>query len=115
LVSETLILYAFNEGEKTVAMLSAQMGAQPKAVHRVSSTLTVLALVAAGFGVAIVPAPVSRVEIQNVTYRPIIETEILADLMLLSRANETSGAVLAFLALARKNIDGLGSGVIDTQ
>ncbi|OTP80652.1 LysR substrate-binding domain-containing protein [Caballeronia sordidicola] len=103
LVSETLILYGLNEGEKSVAMLSAQMGTQSKAVHRVSSTLTVLALAGAGFGVAIVPAPVARVAIPNLTYRPIIETEMSADLMLLSRANETSGAVLAFLALAREN------------
>jgi DNA-binding transcriptional LysR family regulator len=104
LASETLILYALNEGEKSVAMLSEQIAERSKAVHRGSSTLTVLALAAAGFGVAIVPGPIARIAISKLTYRPISETETSADLMLLSRANETSGAVLAFLALARENI-----------
>jgi len=63
--------------------------------------LSVLALAAAGLGVALVPAPIDQVTIPNLIYRPIVETDMSADLLLFSRANETGGAVLAFLALAR--------------
>jgi DNA-binding transcriptional LysR family regulator len=62
---------------------------------------TVLALAAAGLGVALVPAPSNKVAIPHLTYRPVAKTDIVADLVLLSRANETEGAVRAFLSLAR--------------
>jgi DNA-binding transcriptional LysR family regulator len=101
LATETLILYAV--GDEAFPVLQQQVIKATNVVHRVSSTLSVLALAAAGLGVALVPAPLDQVTIPNLIYRPIVETDMSADLLLFSRANETSGAVLAFLKLARDN------------
>ncbi|CAN7414708.1 LysR substrate-binding domain-containing protein [Caballeronia sp. LjRoot29] len=104
LATETLILYAV--GDDAFPLLQQHVIKATNVVHRVSSTLSVLALAAAGLGVALVPAPLDRVTIPNLVYRPIAETDMSADLLLFSRANETSGAVLAFLGLARGTSQG---------
>ncbi|HZZ11293.1 MAG TPA: LysR substrate-binding domain-containing protein [Paraburkholderia sp.] len=100
IAAEPMIVYADNEAGG-LALLRKQLGTQAKIAQRVSSTLSVLALAAAGLGVALVPAPLEHVSIPNLIYRPLVEKSLSADLLLVSRADETSGAVLAFLALAR--------------
>jgi hypothetical protein len=54
-------------------------------------------------GIALVPAALERLQIPCLTYRKIPELSDVADLALISRAQETSGAVRAFLQLARAN------------
>ncbi|CAD6528022.1 Hca operon transcriptional activator HcaR [Paraburkholderia metrosideri] len=106
LAAQPLIVYSAGNGKDTgedsAALLRRQYGFDVNVAHRVSSTLSVLALAAAGLGVALVPAPLDQVTIPNLTYRPIVEKEFQADLLLISRADETDGAVRAFLALARR-------------
>ncbi len=104
IAKERLIVYAADEGDSGIGLLRGHIDAGVMPVHRVSSTLSVLALAAAGFGVALVPAPLDAVTIPHLVYRPFIEKNMLADLLLLSRADETDGAVRAFLALARHGI-----------
>ena len=65
--------------------------------------MSVLATAAAGMGVALVPAALERLQIPHLTYRKIPELSDVADLVLISRAAETSGVVRAFLQLARAN------------
>ena len=103
IAKEQLIVYAADENDQAFGLLRRQFGADMNRVHRVSSTLSVLALAAAGFGVAIVPAPLDKVTIPHLVYRPFAEKDMFADLLLLSRADETDGAVRAFLTLARKD------------
>jgi DNA-binding transcriptional LysR family regulator len=64
---------------------------------RADSTLTVLALVAAGVGVAVVPAGVDRAGVPDVVYRPLAEPRLTVEFHLLHRAEETAPAVAAFL------------------
>lgn len=97
--AEPLIVYADND-EDGLALLRRQLGSDAKIAQRVSSTLSVLAFAAAGLGVALVPAPLEHVSIPNLIYRPVVEKNLSADLLLVSRAEETSGAVRAFLTLA---------------
>ncbi len=104
LVSEPLILYVTGTGDEGLAMLRERTDKELNIAHRVSSTLSVLALAAAGLGVALVPSPIEKVTIPNLTYRPIAERKMSADLLLFSRADETDGAVKAFLALARRDL-----------
>jgi DNA-binding transcriptional LysR family regulator len=101
LEGEPVIMYSGGDGDALLERLRTYLGTLFIPAHRVSSTLSVLALAAAGLGVALVPAPLDKVAIPHLTYRPVAETDIVADLLLLSRANETEGAVRAFLALAR--------------
>lgn len=64
--------------------------------------MSVLALVAAGMGVAMVPAPLMQVTIPGLTYRPFDDVEPHTDLLLINRVNEIGGAVLAFLRVAHQ-------------
>ncbi|MCX5424748.1 LysR substrate-binding domain-containing protein [Streptomyces sp. NBC_00078] len=64
---------------------------------RADSTLGVLALVAAGVGVAVVPAGVHRAAVPNVVYRPLAEPGLTIDFHLLHRTTEAAPAVAAFL------------------
>jgi len=102
LAAEPFILYAkdgIDEGQLTV--LRHLLGCEPRVVHRVASTLSVLALAAAGLGVTLVPAPLSKVAVPNVVYRTIADSGLTSNLVLISRAHETAGAVRAFLDLSR--------------
>jgi len=54
-------------------------------------------------GIALAPAALERLQIPYLTYRKLPELSDVADLVLISRAQETSGAVRAFLQLARAN------------
>jgi DNA-binding transcriptional LysR family regulator len=58
-------------------------------------------LVAAGFGVSIVPASMQQIHGDGVVYRPLLGTVLRAPLSLASRRDERSAAVRNFIALAR--------------
>lgn len=99
---ESLIVYAAHGAdEHMLAALRKALGREPK-VQRTTSTLSVLALVAAGMGVALVPEPLTQVMIPGLIYRTFDDVEPQADLLLISRVNETAGTVHAFLKVARQ-------------
>ncbi|MDR0212319.1 MAG: LysR family transcriptional regulator [Pseudomonas putida] len=99
--AEPLIVYAAHGADENMLEgLRRVLGREPK-VHRTSSTLSVLALVASGMGVALVPEPLMQLSIPGVVYRRLDEMEQHADLLLVSRNEETGGAVQAFLKVAR--------------
>ncbi|KIY42655.1 LysR family transcriptional regulator [Pseudomonas sp. 10-1B] len=102
--SESLIVYAAHGAdENMLRSLRRALGREPK-VHRTGSTLSVLALVAAGMGVALVPEPLAQVSIPGVAYRRLDGVEQQADLLLVSRNGESNGAVRAFLGIARNAV-----------
>lgn len=102
LAAEPLIFYdALDVDEHLFDMLSQILGHPPNIAHRTGSTLSVLALAAAGLGLALVPEPLELVPIPGLVYRVLDEPELAANLMLISRTGETNGAACAFLALAR--------------
>lgn len=105
LVSESFIVYAAegaDEGQLTV--LRHVLGCEPRIAHRVANTLTVLTLAAAGLGLALVPAPLNKLTVPNITYKRLSMNELSSDLVLISRADETAGAVRAFLDQARLGV-----------
>ncbi|QEY72036.1 LysR substrate-binding domain-containing protein [Pseudomonas denitrificans (nom. rej.)] len=100
--AEALIVYAAHGADEfMLGGLRRALGREPK-VHRTSSTLSVLALVAAGMGVALVPEPLMQVRIPGVVYRHLDDLQQPADLLLVSRNGEGGGAVRAFLGIARQ-------------
>lgn len=102
LAAESLIIYAAHGADEyMLAGLRKALGREPK-VQRTTSTLSVLALVAAGMGVAMVPAPLMQVTIPGLTYRTFDDVEPHTDLLLISRVNEIGGAVRAFLRVAHQ-------------
>ncbi|MFC0037341.1 hypothetical protein [Actinomadura rayongensis] len=61
-----------------------------------------LAFAAAGMGVAVVPAAVKRIDLPDITYRQLTITSG-PELLIISRTDELSGPVKAFLSHARKS------------
>lgn len=104
LVEEPLIFYdTHGADEPLYTALTTIMGHAPRIAHCTASTLSVLALAAAGQGLALVPDPLKHVSIPGLVYRPLDASELSANLMLISRQNENNGAVQAFLQIAREN------------
>ncbi|EGO1521094.1 LysR family transcriptional regulator [Salmonella enterica] len=104
LVDEPIIFYDTHSADEPLyTALTRILGRAPQTAHRTSSTLSVLTLAAAGQGLALVPEPLLNISIPGLVYRPLDAPELSANLMLISRKIENSGAVQAFLAIAREN------------
>ncbi len=107
LTNEPLILYTAYEGDESLlSVLRRTIGCEPRVTNRAGSTLGVLALAASGLGLALVPGPVTQLNIPGIVYRPWSATGAGAfaanvNLMVISRAEETGGAARAYLAMAR--------------
>ncbi len=103
IAGEELIAYAI-DGDRGRQVPDTRPALNPPSSprHRADSTLTVLALVAAGVGLAVVPAAVQRAGVPEVVYRPLAEPGLPVDFHLLYRATETDPAVSAFLQLAAR-------------
>lgn len=103
LAGQPLILYdAHDTHENLYLLLNQQLQNRLQIAHRSDSTLSVLAHAAAGLGLALVPAPLQQVNIPGLVYRRLNAPAFTANLLLISRDEETSGAVNAFLLLARQ-------------
>ncbi|MFF5075445.1 LysR substrate-binding domain-containing protein [Actinoplanes sp. NPDC000266] len=98
LVDEDLIVYAAAEDDMSVlTRLRTVPGEHRPGVHLVSGTLGALALAAAGTGVAVVPALTERIALPELVYRPLTGVIGGVDVMTISRPDELSGPVRAFL------------------
>ncbi len=76
----------------------AQAGFSPKAVQTAAQLQTVLGLVAAQMGVAILPAAAQKLRREGVCYRPFVEPAPMAELMMIWRKEEESVIFKNFLA-----------------
>jgi DNA-binding transcriptional LysR family regulator len=105
LTTAGFILYGTDgEEEYHLNVLQQLLGRDPHIVQHVTGALTVLALAAAGLGIALVPEPLRMVPIPNIIYKPLEESKCFANLVLLSRSNDRAGAVGAFLRLAQAGL-----------
>ena len=100
LADKSLIVFASKEDDETVLARIGPIGAAHHArVHLVSGTLGVLALAAAGVGVAIVPTATGAITLPDIVYRPLDDVAAGPDMVTISRPDELSGPVRAFLDL----------------
>jgi DNA-binding transcriptional LysR family regulator len=76
-------------------------GFEPRVVHRSHQFVSIVALVAAGRGVALVPESVCRLQLPDVVYRPLLNNDARSEVAIAYRRNEDSPAVLRFIALCR--------------
>jgi len=101
LAAEPLIFYDTHGADESLYnALTALLGQPPDVAHCSSSSLSVLALAAAGQGLALVPEPLTNICVPGVVYRPLDAPALAANLMLISRQKENNGAVTAFLKIA---------------
>jgi DNA-binding transcriptional LysR family regulator len=78
-------------------------GFSPRVGQETQQVVSVLPLVAAGIGIAIVPAAMQRMDVKGVIYRRLaVESQFKVPLYLASRRDETSTVVRQFVNLVRR-------------
>lgn len=77
-------------------------GFTPRVAQEANQTHTVVGLVSAGIGVALVPASVQKIGLAGVTYRPLRETTPQSRTAVAWRRANSSPVVAAFLDVARR-------------
>jgi len=80
----------------------AEAGAGPRIVDEVSDMPTILGLVAAGRGVALVPASVARLSLKGVAFRPLRSPRRRAELWLVKRSEDHRAVVSTLMDLVMK-------------
>lgn len=81
-------------------------GFAPSVKLEVRETATLVSFVAAGLGVALVPASVRHLEVTGAVTRPLRGTTTMVELAVAWRAGDTSAVLARFLAVARAFLGG---------
>jgi DNA-binding transcriptional LysR family regulator len=78
----------------------SRAGFSPRGVHEASAWSTVAALIAAGTGLGFVPESMSRVPVEGITFRALTGGTAIAEIASVSRRDNTSPALRAFIEIA---------------
>ena len=109
---EHLIRYYRRDGKSPlddhVKAIAEQGGFRPEVSQKVPSLTTIIGLVAAGSGVAIVPESLHYMNVPSVVFRPLADIELVSELAVAYQRDERSPAVNCFLA-------DLGTGTLDRK
>ncbi|MGD0197811.1 MAG: LysR substrate-binding domain-containing protein [Solirubrobacteraceae bacterium] len=103
LQGETFVILRRSEAPGLWTPLASLMGGAgglPEEVQEVAEMQTIIALVASGFGVSLVPASVGDTDRPGVTFRPLADPSPMIELSLAWASSERSPVLEAFLALA---------------
>jgi DNA-binding transcriptional LysR family regulator len=107
LAGETFILYRRPVGpglHDAIIAACDRAGFSPRIGQEAPRMLSTLSLVAAGLGVTVVPASMSRLEAEGIAYRALApSTQLAAPLNLAYRRGERDAAVQRFVALATQS------------
>lgn len=96
--AEKLILYAGGRAENgQMSTLRTLLGTEPEIARYAPSTIALLASVAVGLGVALVPATLTHIGVAGVVFRPIIAAVAPAELHLVARKRDISPLVDAYI------------------
>jgi DNA-binding transcriptional LysR family regulator len=99
---EPFIVYGAHSGDDgNLTVIRRMLGREPQVTLRSSSALTSLTMVAGGLALALLPEPLSQIRIPGLTFRPVADFVQPSRLVLLSRADDTSGPVNTYLKLVR--------------
>lgn len=100
LEDEPFIVYAAYGGDEgQLTMLRQVLGKEPRVAYRMSSMLSMLALTAAGLGLALAPEPISHISSPNVVYRKLVGKVPKADLVVISRIDREWGPIQQYLKM----------------
>ena len=100
--SEPLVMFPRSQAPGFHDLLMSSMsapGTHPQVVQYAPEMLTIIGLVATGIGVSLVPASVTRLALDGVTYRPVAGAPS-AELIAIVRADDDSPLVRAFIEQA---------------
>ena len=99
---QAFVMYAADEGRyfyDCIAGLFAMTGITPRYVYHLGQTHTVVSMVKAGLGVAIVPASAMQLHSDKLVFRPLKDAELHAELYMVSRQDNDNPALPAFKGL----------------
>ncbi len=105
LAGEPFILFPRNVGaplHDAIVGACRRAGFAPRIEQEAIQMQTIVSLVAAGMGVALVPAALERMRRTGVVYRPLAERGLPVEIGCAWRSGDDSPVVRAFLALARE-------------
>jgi DNA-binding transcriptional LysR family regulator len=105
LAAETFIVYRRRSGPGLYDAIFAAChaaGFSPLVGQEAPRIVSTLNLVAAGLGIAIVPASLQRMQMDGVVYRRLTGTQPRAPLLLATRRGDTSAVVRHFLDLVKR-------------
>jgi DNA-binding transcriptional LysR family regulator len=89
---------------ESVEKICEEHGFHPRVQLEVAETATLVAFVAAGIGVSLVPAAVANLTIKGAVYRPLADTDITVELALAWRRDDPSSVVATALELIREHM-----------
>ena len=95
IAGQPLVMYSEKEGKyfhDKIKSLFVATGVQPHYVHHIGQTHTIMALVNAGIGLAIVPASARHVRFENVAFRELWRKDVVAEIYLAWRRIERNPA-----------------------
>jgi len=84
------------------AAVGEQGGFLPRVEERAADQFTIVAMVGAGFGVAVVPQSMASIHIPGVVFRPLTRQIVRTELVAAYRRDEQAPAVKAFIQHLRK-------------
>jgi DNA-binding transcriptional LysR family regulator len=99
---QAFVMYAADEGRyfyDCIAGLFAMTGVTPRYVYHLGQTHTVVSMVKAGLGLAIVPASAMQLHSAKLAFRPLKDAELHAELYMVSRQDNDNPALPAFKGL----------------
>jgi len=77
-------------------------GLTPSEIHEVQELQTALGLIAAGVGIALVPASVQRLRRDEVVYRQLDETSIVSPIIMSTRLEDDTPELVLLIKLAQQ-------------
>lgn len=101
---QPFVMYAPDEGRyfyDCIAGLFAMTGVTPRYVYHLGQTHTVVSMVKAGLGVAIVPSSATQLHSDHLVFRPLRDADLYAELYMVSRQDNDNPALPAFKGLVQ--------------
>jgi DNA-binding transcriptional LysR family regulator len=89
---------------QVVRAVCEEAGFAPRVVQEVREMQTAISLVAAGLGIALLPASVQHLHRDGVVYRPLPEPAPRTELAIVSRKEDASPALQNFLGIVREQV-----------
>lgn len=111
LAEHPFVMYAPDEGRyfyDCIAGLFAAAGVTPRYAYHLGQTHSILGLVRAGLGVAIVPAAAEDLYPGQLEFRPLLGAEAFAEVHMASRKDNDNPALGPFLLMAQAYFANLG-------
>lgn len=102
LAEEPFVVFARNAGagvHEHVMALCRGAGFAPRISQEAREASTIIGLVAAGFGVAILPQSCDHIHVEGISYVPLAETNAMSEIHVVYREDERSPLVPRFVQL----------------